>query len=644
MSVRYLRHNKRSACPRRWVVVSTITSPKPVQSEPLSTVGTFAAGCAIRFDVIDGRARRCQVLPFRHVGAFWDWLYAGLTPKHPTRLMVHTARHHLPALGLWREVEASRIRPRHAARDAPGMSAPGQADVLPGALWCLDDPPIILDSLGPCGSRLCIVDALNYFPYPFSELREWVGGPKPHPLGDTSDNEAIQLAALLDAHVVRDVAVRLCNIVRDHDLGNLRHTVGGQSMALYRHRCMVEPITVAYPTAAKELEREACFGGRCRLFFKGVVASKGIAAYESAKLHGREIAFRDDGPVYKLDVNAAYPSVMAGRYYPVAWEGMAESVSVDMLRSLLRSGEAVARVALRCAREPFPVRDGHRPRWAVGTFTTVLCGPDLRRALDNEYVTAVHETVWYKRGSPFNRFVRAVTAGRLEARQAGDKILERFWKQLGNALHGKFGQRSGGWVTVSGVEPPEDWGDFADIDLDSGEVRSYRSLGGVVQQLLPRHERDGTMPAIAAYVTAYARALVDNAIWTVGRANVLYEDADSLHVTHAGYLRMVGAGMIDDTARGKWKIVEKADAAEYVGPKYYRLDKVWTISGVSPDAYWTDSGAGYQTWNYKLASQVGKHRHDGPVSREAPVPQIIPCIDWTVTHDGEVHPPCLPEL
>ena len=126
------------------------------------------------------------------------------------------------------------------------------------------------------------------------------------------------------------------------------------------------------------LERRAYFGGRSEAFRLGNI---------------------DGGPFYKLDINSMYPSVMVDAPVPLALKAVYSYVSKAELRAALRSSLVVADVEVQTEDPIYPrVIDG-RLCFPVGRFTTSLCTPELRYALNRGHIARVGGMATYRGGS-----------------------------------------------------------------------------------------------------------------------------------------------------------------------------------------------------------------------------------------------------
>lgn len=636
---RRIKENRRCSVPGIHVVFDCETVEHPCTLFPSGVKNVLSFGWACRFRLTAGRVTRREWFRFDEGHELWEWVRDGLDPRRRTWVWAHWMSYDATAALLWEELESKRFRAHYRRREAPGNGVARRGDDESG-LFCLEDPPTIIDLETADARRVTLVDLMNWLPVSLAEIGKWVGldkTPLPSELASTEDWDEY---CTNDVEIACRAVCRLANLVVGSDLGNMRYTASGQSMALYRHIKKQEQIEWGHPDDAKTLERAAYYSGRSRCYFMGRLG-------EVAGLHSRpaqaEMAF-DDGDetpaVYRLDVNACYPWCMADHDYPVKHMWTESDTPLETLSAYLACYEVVALVRLRRATVPYPRRVDGRTVWATGSFVTTLCGPELRDAVARGFVVQVLQCGVYRRGRPFGEFVARVLSLRATARADGDGIAENVYKLIANALHGKFAQKAGGWVLTRDVVASQPWGVWPDADMDTGKVTMYRSIGWNAEVQVERTEKDDNFPLIAAYCCAYARALMWSYRATAGERHTLYEDADSIHVDAAGFAALDAAGCIHPTRPGALKVVQSAALAEYRGPRYYRLDDQWVCAGISPRAAVDDDGVIRQQAFMRLAAMLNSQPPDGPVKWEY-LPTLPDCKqEGSVNPDGWTVFPC----
>lgn len=632
--MRGIRPNHRSAAPSLFVALDTETLPNRSDQFPAITTNLLRFGKACRFRLVAGEVTRQEWLTFTDPAELWEWVRNGLDARKRTWLFCHNAGFDLTASQLWRQLESCAFRPVYRRREAPADDDQADDHDPWKGLLCIDDPPTILD-LEDTSSRKCtFVDLMNYFPTSLQKIGESVGLSKlPFP-GDEATQEYWEQYCTRDVEIVVAAIAKLVEFIRTNELGNLRYTMSSQSVALYRHRCLTTPIIWEHADDVKVMEREAYYSGRCRAYFVGTCYPRGQEAFrENHDGKPREPTICA-GPVARLDVNSHYPAVMRDNAFPVCFRHSRSRPDVGWLARQLRAEEGCAEVRIHSRDEPYPLRSQGRTRWVVGTFRTTLCGPELRRALDAGHVECVYRAQLYQRGYPFRAFVDAVIELRQRAREQENPLLANASKTLGNALHGKFAQWSGGWETDRQTLPPCAWGAFNAGDADTGRRITYRCIGGWVQRKIPKREKSQNFPLISAYTTAYAREHMRALKAVAGPGEVFYEDVDSLHVGISGLARLIKAGWVDPTAPGRLKHEKSATVASWRGPKHYRFDDVWTVAGVNPAAEIDPKGYLHQVDFHRLVCMLNGQPPPGPLTRDTVKAYPVPTLDGAVGPDG----------
>lgn len=423
---------------------------------------------------------------------------------------------------------------------------------------------------------ISFVDSMNWFRTSLRELAK--------PLGMTKGDDADFLCPcgcgqkgpgapweMREAYCRNDVAIlreaifawiRFCHT---HDLGMFTISQASQALGAFRHRFMPMDIFVNHDEAVANHERAGYFGARTEMLWRGT--------------------FRRVG---HLDVNALYPSVMRGGLFPVKLTAQRSSGTVSSLLSAIHEGKGIVATVKLTTPEPwYPVR-GERITFPVGTFTTTLCTPELKRALDHGHVVSVGRVQVYEMGEIFTEFVDFFYALRQRYKDEGNDPFQYMCKIFMNSLYGKFGQMTPEWVPVEDERAdmlidivPEDSTNFR-IGTGGSLTGMYRRVGDHIEERVKRKEAYNAFCAIAAHVTSAARmALLDGMI-QCGWDDVLYVDTDSIFCTQAGKQRM--AEVIDPGKLGAWK--DEGDVKEFTvyGAKDYIMDGSARRKGVRANA------------------------------------------------------------
>lgn len=352
------------------------------------------------------------------------------------------------------------------------------------------------------------------------------------------------------------------SFVHREDLGNLRNTVGGQALQSYRHLHLQHPIDIHANKQALTLERSAALGFPVRCPVRG----------------------HYNAPLYVVDVNALYPWVMRNYPYPCKLHSYSETDDVPRLKELAANYLLVARVSGEDAQREYLVKRDNKCVWDYRLERDVLCGPDLDSALTRGTITHVHETAVYSGALLFEQWGQWAWDLRQRYKQRADAVGDAIAKALSVALWGRFAARSERWEAYDQCPAPMTrYGYFVHHPVD-GPPAVCRAIAGVVDMLKDKTEPGDSAPAIAAFVACYARTFMDGIIALAGRDNLVYQVADALHVTEAGYEKLSAAGLVVAGQFGALKQVRRVEEAYYHGPNTFQHDGAWTQAGRLADA------------------------------------------------------------
>jgi len=588
----YLRGNHTTRTGRSFVFVDTETEGDQTDGTVSLGLHTLKLGVAIHVRLERERSTRREVFRFATTDDFWGWFYSRLHKSETVQLWAHNLGFDLTVLRFWNELEAGTIS---ATR------------------MVLEDPPTVIRGRYYHG-RFVALDTLNWWRCSLAQLGADLELPKlTMPGSDSSRDEWYQYCER-DASIVEKAVLGLVQFCRRNDLGVMRATAAGQAMAAYRHRFVptetvpgcpdrsgpsgenvqaTRPVILIHAhTDALELERACYFGGQTECYFIGLVGGRTAWTPLTASRPALLTQPRINGPVHHLDVNSLFPSLMANHDYPVKLAGFVERGSIDQLTDLLKSFCVCASVRLH-TRIPYPVRLGDgMVIYAVGTFWTSLCTPELERAKCEGALCDVGRLAFYERGKIFDDYVQHFWRARLAAESVGDNATAGICKLMMNSLYGKFGQKGSRWSDRPEIVPPHRWGPFGWTDYESGESWACRAIAGRTQARHVDGEAHDSFPAIAAHVTSFAREHMYELRDCVGARNCYYQAVDSLHVNQLGLDRLAEMAEIDDRVLGHLRHEATYNRVEYCGLNHWVADGASRIAGLSPRSQRT----GEDTW------------------------------------------------
>ena len=561
----WLPRNFANQSPQACIFVDTETLPKPLDDKTEAhylDLG-MAAYCR-RAD--NGQWTKPEWFTFTTREEFWDWVITKTRSKVRLYLFAHNGAFDLPVLAAFTQLPERGYTIRRAVCDAPPI------DIT----WKNGDRTIRF------------IDTLNIWRMSLAEIGRSVGLSKLR-MPSPDDSEIRKLAyCRRDVKVLMLAVIKWLDFLKDNDLGGFQPTLASQSLGTFRHRFMKHQIGIHNNNNAIHLERDAYVGGRTECFRLG--------HYE--------------GEFYYIDVNSMYPSVMRGNLYPARLSTWTDQVTIDDLKRWRKQFLVIANVTLQTTEADYPkVHDG-KLVFPVGSFTVSLASPELYKALDAGHIAEVHQASIYYGEELFTDFVDYVYGARVRSRAEGNHVDAHSFKILANSLYGKFGQRGRRFEIKEPCDPnliaiQENW------DADKGKLTTLRYFGGICQEWKSEGESSNSFPAIAAFVTSYARVVLADAINRAGRENCYYCDTDSLVINRNGWERITD--LVDQERLGSWSLDRILDKLTLHGAKDYVFDGDMRVKGVRRDAVWIDDSTVEQDMFVGFRGLVRHGSLDAPI-------------------------------
>lgn len=484
-------------------------------------------------------------------------------------------------------------------------------DPFSSALAVLEAPPTIIGCrVGQTQGRLVIVDVGNWFPGSISALEAACGlvSHVTYNNGDSNDDNGP--ASRVHSFNVHKIFEGLISFVRENKLGMFRYTASAQAMSAYRHCRMEHAIYVHDNLPIMQLERKAYFGGRSEAFKMG----------------------NFDETVYQLDVNALFPSVMQRYWFPYYLHRYEIRQELLTMLPAIDWSAAVADVELNTDKPIYPVRTDRHIIYPTGRFVTTLCGDELHRAFTSGHIRKCGSWSEYNMAQLFKLFVTEFWDMRQRFKTEGNVLYEQFTKRIMNSLYGKFAQLTPNWVNVNNDLSMLPFTTESRLDHATNEWTTHRSVGWQVQKLCQRKERTGSFYAIAAFVTAAARARMDYLRLASCKFNTFYQGVDSIIVNKLGLQNLRDVGEVSDTEIGKLRIIAESDYGYIHGVGDYAIGSKQVLSSRALHSEVTEWGTVQQHKYY-----VMEH-----LFRNGPIDHIEErLVDWTAGNrytKGEVQP------
>lgn len=559
-----------------------------------------ARTCTIRDNKVTRQSHKIFFTPQK----FWTWLLDLGKDKKAITLWCADSQSTLPTIGTWQAIglEQYKIKWSDCLESESGEDV--DAEKVKTGIVILSGPPTVIVGKLASGAMLRILDVGNFAGYDRDKhswhIKSTLAGIEREPECD----EDTDCTCAKQSRWVLETAVAINQWIAEHDLGMQRWTIAGQALACYRHRFNSHDIVIHDENAVRDFEAKSFYGGRIACFYVGPISPPNELFSKSTYVETNPMRIVPISPVWKLDCNSLYPSVMQQCTFPrklLDWR-LGTGTYSDLLA--LDHRHTIAEVLIDSPVVEFPVRHNGEPLYLRGSFATVLAGEELMHAKQLGVIKGCRSWAVYDCAPIFTNYVDFCWQHRFVALLSNDHAKAYLWKAMMNSLFGKFAQRNVGWVVCPNVIVPSPWTQWVDYDPVIDSVRAYRSIGWVAQAAQFQGYAAHAFVAIAAFVTAAARRKMDMYRQQAGAGNYYYQGVDSLHVSDRGLANLEAAGAIDENALGKLRIVSRHTNARYQGQHYYTLDGVITCAGRKSSAVQLADGEWEQIETQHLDCQV----------------------------------------
>lgn len=554
----WIKPNDSNASPKKIIAFDCESDRTKVVGKPHAAEHRFRLAVA-RSAVIEKLQPTRQQCELFHTGkALWQWMYSQLSPQYTTWIIAHGMFYDFRVSAASIEFERGNLTldAIRSERSIPDCS--GKRPKMQGILSFDGLPFIISCRHVASGSRVVIVDLLNWFRSPLRELGDMLGTPK---LEMPKQGESIARwieYCTRDVDILFDMFVKLIGWVSKNRMGMFRYTAAAQAMSCFRHGRMPTRIFPTLCPHKKAIEREAYFGGRIECFRLGHINQR----------------------VHLVDVNSMYPAVMRDSLYPckmVHYEPRSEFGTIPVN---FAAANSVARCRIQTDRPIYPVRTDAGICYPSGRFETTLCGRELSAAIARGHCTTIGRYAVYDCSRLFHTFVNDLWRLRCKHAAAGERPLEQFAKLLLNSLHGKFAQWQPKWQEADDGEYCPDFTFKTVHNKDGGVLSEYFGFAGYTFKKQGKVEKPHTMPIISAFISGDARMKMNYLREVAGTVNTLYQGVDSLLVTDDGLARLAACKLMRPNEMGYLKLKSSQEQAFVFGCSRYELGNELVMSGL----------------------------------------------------------------
>lgn len=639
--MRFLRHNKstRTNTLVAWFHASMLpteaTADKQHKSYRLATWrlegGRFEGGELTR--------------RFCHTGSvpseFWDAVYQHMSIDRPLWLWGQYLVPQLTSLWLWDEIERECFSFDEPLAAYHSRKAKFSRARRKHGLCVLGDPPIIMKLWSQDGKQLVICDARNWYeiPSPTSETSSLAV-----PQSWWTFPQKIDQLNIIDqvwTGLIGEAIQANYRFVRDMDLGVMKYTLAGQSMAAFQHRFMKHKILLHDHIEIKKCERASYYAGRVEPFYIGEIGKHDF---------NRLVAWhnQDDsssppvmGPIHMVDCNSMYGHVMKYNYFPTKYVMTVNDPPEDEAKGFHGDYMTIADVTIDSGTHQYPYRLKNDVIYPRGVYRTWLADPEYGKALARGHVKQTHQLVCYQTEQLFAEWVKEIYKARLASKMNGNSQYDKLCRLLLCSLYGKWAQMESPWIDCKGEVAPIPWGTYVMQTIGDEVPSVYRAIGGHPQRQGERKELPWNFPAISAFVTSYARVFMDNIRDAIGNDKILYQGVDSLIVTADGLDAMKTANLIDPDELGKFKVKEGGCDGHIYGQHDYRIGDKTVIGWKSCEARKRSDGNFQDTIWSGIDAIIAQRPQEGPTSMEIVKQRIAGCRRGIILPSGWVVPLCV---
>ena len=582
--------NKSEAGPGSMLFFDTETHWDPVHQYEACQMQRLRLGCAIAGRLEADKWTRESTCEFSTKQQFWEFVKSRSDKKRPLWVFGHNIGYDLAIIGVPEMLRSGELIIWDGKSDGKRQDMLGQKYLKTDGFICLDNPPVILSCKHTDGFKMIFVDTFNYWTTSLAKIGEMVGCRKLDMPAITEDDKAWFKYCMADVEVVKQAVLGLVKWVKENNLGKFRFTAPSQAMAAFRHRWNKPPIVCHNNIKLRKFERQAYYGGRLECFYIGEVT----------------------GNVYELDVTSLYPSVMQSNLYPVQlldWyhpqcHTTRKPVDLDM--------DCVAEVWLKTL-QGFPVRDNRfGTYYPIGEYWTTLAGPELMRAKRSGVIQEVRAWSRYKMDRIFTGFVDFFWDYRKKQALQGNELNASLAKLLMNGLYGKFGQLTNAWTERPDIRPCGKFGIYTDDEHADKNGAIFRQIGTMVLQHTGKLEHPFAFPAIAAYVTSYAREWMLTLREAAGFKNCYYLVTDALFTNQTGYDRLDIGGFIRKNDLGFLRVKHKSDIATFKTLHHYSIGE-HSVNGSRKKNHRVNSDGSITEIQFESLEKILSREPDGSV-------------------------------
>lgn len=356
-------------------------------------------------------------------------------------------------------------------------------------------------------------------------------------------------------------------------------TAGQMAMSYFRTRLQPKTLVSHNNDDATQLEHNAIYGGRASTWYYGDI-NCGVDYPMGHPLSiDRPDVWPICQPIHHIDIRSMYPFILSSCEFPTRILPANRDMRISTVRGLCDNYCVIARVVVNTNIPEYPCRYGGRIIYPCGRFSTTLCGSELRSAIDEGQVENVTESYIYTVGRPFKQMADDLLRLRADYRSNGMVAWEMFVKLLSNSFGGKLAQRAKRWVARPDAVALRPWGDYPTIDAQTGEIRRWRAIAGMVSECLIDPSNRRQLGACFAYLTMYGRVMMRKLRETMSSMSIVSQDTDGLWITSDGLTECRNHLDESGDVPGMPRLQYTCHYGKFWSPKHYWTERGWVLSG-----------------------------------------------------------------
>jgi hypothetical protein len=431
-------------------------------------------------------------------------------------------------------------------------------------------------------TSLCLLDSFSWLQAPLAEIGTMVRTEKP-PLPDWADSDdAWWRRCDADVAILERAVLELLDWWDDAALGHFSVTGAGCGFSTIRTHLRPYTMMADPDPEVRSFERRAIFGGRRDLTGWGT---------------------QQTGPWVLLDFMNAYPTMAGCLALPAIPKGWADGVTTKTLADPPDKVGFMAEVTVHTDLPRYPARWGADVLFPVGTFTTVLAGPELVLAARRGDVLEVSRVRAWHTLPTLTRWSQWILGVLHDPDSDAPPVARMAAKGWSRSGLGKFAGRTSEPVD-RGPAWSQGWSAARGWDTAHSAPALLLELAGRRLWIVKNQETSDAMPAVFAWVESAVRWRLRAVLEELGEDTWLQSDTDGLLASVPRLRRWLRArGVTTKELRGAMQVAgtvcdllaplctplvirpkELYHHVEAIGPQHLSLGSGRKAAGIRHDA------------------------------------------------------------